>query len=150
MDVTCHVCIGGTNAPDDIKRFEEGVQIIVGTPGRVYNMLTQINERFRDSHIGCENIKILVIDEIDEILSRGFKDLIHDTFKILPQNMQIIVLSTTFPNEVLEETAKLVKDPIKIIFKREQITLEGIQQFYVNVEHEVKNDDILSRFSDLI
>jgi translation initiation factor 4A len=70
LNVTCHACIGGTNVRDDQRKLESGVQIVVGTPGRVYDM---INRRsFRTDHI-----KMFVLDEADEMLSRGFKDQIY-------------------------------------------------------------------------
>lgn len=70
LNVTCHACIGGTNVKDDQRKLENGVQIVVGTPGRVYDMITR--RSFRTDHI-----KIFVLDEADEMLSRGFKDQIY-------------------------------------------------------------------------
>jgi translation initiation factor 4A len=129
MGVTCHACIGGTNVRDDIKRLEGGVQIVVGTPGRVYDMLNR-------SALRSKNIKMFVLDEADEMLSRGFKEQIYDVFTTMPQNIQVILLSATMPNDVLEVTTKFMNDPIKILVKKEELTLEGIRQFYVTVERE--------------
>jgi len=129
MGVTCHACIGGTNVRDDIKRLEGGVQIVVGTPGRVYDMLNR-------SALRNKNIKMFVLDEADEMLSRGFKEQIYDVFTTMPQNIQVILLSATMPNDVLEVTTKFMNDPIKILVKKEELTLEGIRQFYVTVERE--------------
>ena len=83
------------------------------------------------------NIKIFVLDEADEMLSRGFKDQIYDVFRKLPANIQVILLSATMPKDVLEVTTRFMRDPIKILVKKEELTLEGIKQFYVNVEKEV-------------
>jgi len=129
MGVTCHACIGGTNVRDDIKRLEAGVQIVVGTPGRVYDMLNR-------SALRSKTIKMFVLDEADEMLSRGFKEQIYDVFTTMPQNIQVILLSATMPSEVLEVTTKFMNDPIKILVKKEELTLEGIRQFYVTVERE--------------
>jgi translation initiation factor 4A len=129
MGVTCHACIGGTNVRDDMKRLETGVQIVVGTPGRVYDMLSR-------SALHSKNIKMFVLDEADEMLSRGFKEQIYDVFTTMPQNIQVILLSATMPNDVLEVTTKFMNDPIKILVKKEELTLEGIRQFYVTVERE--------------
>lgn len=87
--------------------------------------------------IGSENIKMFVLDETDELLSRGFKDQIYDIFAALPENVQVIVVSATMPCDLLEIAAKFMNDPVKILTKIEERTLEGIRQFYVNVEHEV-------------
>ncbi|CAF0822430.1 unnamed protein product [Adineta ricciae] len=129
MGVTCHACIGGTNVRDDMKRLEGGVQIVVGTPGRVYDMLNR-------SALRSKTIKMFVLDEADEMLSRGFKEQIYDVFTTMPQNIQVILLSATMPSDVLEVTTKFMNDPIKILVKKEELTLEGIRQFYVTVERE--------------
>ncbi|CAF1187103.1 unnamed protein product [Rotaria sordida] len=129
MGVSCHGCIGGTNVRDDIKRLEAGVQIVVGTPGRVYDMLNR-------SALRIKSIKMFVLDEADEMLSRGFKEQIYDVFTTMPQNVQVILLSATMPNDVLEVTSKFMNNPVKILVKKEELTLEGILQFYVTVERE--------------
>lgn len=87
--------------------------------------------------VGSENIKIFVLDEADELLSRGFKDQIDDIFKVLPENRQVIVVSATMPSDLLELIAKFMNDPVKVLTKIAERTLEGIRQFYVNVEREV-------------
>ncbi|CAF1381906.1 unnamed protein product [Adineta steineri] len=138
MGVSCHACIGGTNVRDDMKRLEGGVQIVVGTPGRVYDMLNR-------SALRSKSIKMFVLDEADEMLSRdeademlsrGFKEQIYDVFTTMPQNIQVILLSATMPSDVLDVTSKFMNDPVKILVKKEELTLEGIRQFYVTVERE--------------
>jgi len=129
MNVTCHACIGGTNLREDMRRIEMGVQIIVGTPGRVYDM---INRRV----LNPKHMKMFVLDEADEMLSRGFKDQIYDVFRFLPNDVQVVLLSATMPADVLDVTTKFMRDPITILVKKEELTLEGIKQFYVNVEKE--------------
>lgn len=71
------------------------------------------------------------------MLSRGFKDQIYDVFRKLPSNTQVILLSATMPDDVLEVTKKFMREPIRILVKKEELTLEGIKQFYVQVEKEV-------------
>ncbi|CAF1197085.1 unnamed protein product [Didymodactylos carnosus] len=110
MNVTCHACVGGTNVRDHIKRLEQGVQIVVGTPGRVLDMINR--QALRSKHI-----KILVLDEADEILSQGFKEQICDIFTTIPENIQVILVSATLPSEVLDVTTKFMNDPIKIVIK---------------------------------
>jgi translation initiation factor 4A len=87
---------------------------------------------------------MIVLDEADEMLSCGFKEQIDDVFAKLPQNVQITVFSATMPVDPLEVTAKFMRDPVKIFVKQEDFTLEGIRQFYVNVEREVKRNFFLS------
>lgn len=71
MNIECHACVGGTNVREDIAKLAEGVHIIVGTPGRVFDM---INRRA----FKTDEIKIFCLDEADEMLSRGFKDQIYE------------------------------------------------------------------------
>jgi translation initiation factor 4A len=129
MDCKCHACIGGTNVRDDMKILEAGVHVVVGTPGRVWDM---INRRA----LNTENIKMFVLDEADEMLSRGFKDQIYEVFQLLPPQPQVVLLSATMPPDVLEVTKNFMRDPIRILVKRDELTLEGIKQFYVSVEKE--------------
>lgn len=81
-------------------------------------------------------IKQFVLDEADEMLSRGFKDQIYDVFKMLPQDVQVVLLSATMPSEVLDVTNRFMRNPVKILVKKEELTLEGIRQFYVQVGKE--------------
>jgi len=129
LNVVCHACIGGTKVADDIDMLRRGVHIVVGTPGRVFDM---IERRALD----VRAVKVFVLDEADEMLSRGFTDQIYDVFRKLPENVQVGLFSATMPEEVLEMTGKFMNDPMRILVKRDELTLEGIKQFYVAVERE--------------
>merc|ERR1712005_74692 len=80
--------------------------------------------------------KLFCPDEADEMLSRGFKDQIYDVFKFLPEKVQVALFSATMPLEVLEVTTRFMREPIRILVKRDELTLEGIKQFYIAVERE--------------
>ena len=82
MNVKCHACIGGTSVRDDLLKFEQGIHVIVGTPGRVFDMIQR-------KKLDVADIKMFVLDEADEMLSRGFKDQIYDIFKELPSSVQV-------------------------------------------------------------
>lgn len=129
MKIECMACIGGTLVREDMRRLQEGVHIVVGTPGRVFDM---INRRA----LGVASMRQFVLDEADEMLSRGFKDQIYDIFRLLPGSTQVILLSATMPIEVLEVTKRFMRDPVRILVKKEELTLEGIKQFFVSVERE--------------
>merc|ERR1711934_762057 len=129
LNVVCHACIGGTKVADDIDMLRRGVHIVVGTPGRVHDM---IERRALD----VRSVKIFVLDEADEMLSRGFTDQIYDVFRKLPENVRVGLFSATMPEEVLEMTGKFMNEPMRILVKRDELTLEGIKQFYVAVERE--------------
>ncbi|CAF3896312.1 unnamed protein product [Adineta steineri] len=136
MGVTCYACVGGTKVQDDMKRLESGVQIVVGTPGRVHDMLSR-------SILRRKNIKMLVLDEADEMLKEGFKEQIYNIFVMMPEDIQTILISATMATEILNVTKRFMENPIKILVKKEELTLEGIRQFYINVERENNKLDTL-------
>ena len=137
MQIECHACIGGTSVRDDMKALGDGPQVIVGTPGRVHDMIQR-------RVLKTDSMKMFVLDEADEMLSRGFTEQIYDIFQLLPQSTQVVLLSATMPQDVLEVTTKFMRDPIRILVKRDELTLEGIKQFYIAVEKEEWKLDTLS------
>lgn len=74
MNVQCHACIGGKSIGEDIRRLDYGVQVVSGTPGRVFDMIRRRN-------LKTKNLKMLVIDEADEMLNKGFKEQIYDIYR---------------------------------------------------------------------
>lgn len=143
MNVQCHACIGGTSIGEDIRKLEYGQHIVSGTPGRVFDMIRRRCLRTR-------NIKMLVLDEADELLNKGFKDQIYDVYRYLPPATQVVLLSATLPYDVLEMTTKFMTDPIRILVKRDELTLEGIKQFFVAVEKEDWKFDTLCDLYDTL
>jgi len=139
----CHPCIGGTRVRDDIAKLQSGVHVVVGTPGRVFDMLCR--DVLRPDHI-----KLFVLDEADEMLSRGFKDQIYEIFTKLPPNVQVGLFSATMPPDALEITRKFMNNPVRILVKRDELTLEGIKQFYINVEREEWKLDTLCDLYDTL
>ncbi|KAJ3384717.1 translation initiation factor eIF4A [Lobulomyces angularis] len=130
LNVDCHASIGGVNTRDDARKLESGPHVVVGTPGRVFDMI--YNRRaFRTNEL-----KMFVLDEADEMLSRGFKDQIYEIFRLLPTTTQVVLLSATMPVDVLEVTKKFMRNPIRILVKKDELTLEGIKQFFVGVDKE--------------
>uniref|UniRef100_A0A2K6GQ90 ATP-dependent RNA helicase n=1 Tax=Propithecus coquereli TaxID=379532 RepID=A0A2K6GQ90_PROCO len=96
MGASCHAYIGGTNVHAEVQKLQMEVpHITVGIPGLVFDML---NRRY----LSPKCIKMFVLDEADEMLSRGFKDQIYDIFQKLNSNTHVVLLSATMPSEVLE------------------------------------------------
>ncbi|KAF7635942.1 hypothetical protein Mgra_00004661 [Meloidogyne graminicola] len=143
MNVQCHACIGGTNVGEDIRKLDYGQHVVSGTPGRVFDMIRRRNLRTR-------SIRMLVLDEADEMLSKGFKEQIYDIYRYLPPNAQVVLLSATLPHDVLEMTSKFMTDPIRVLVKRDELTLEGIKQFFVAVEREEWKFDTLCDLYDTL
>lgn len=122
--------IGGSYIDDDITLFRKThPQIMVGCPGRVYDMM-------RRNIFNSKKIKMIVIDEADEMLSVGFKEQLYNIFQSLNSNVQVVLFSATLPEHIYEITNKIMRNPVTISVKAEHLTLEGISQFFVAL-----NDD---------
>ena len=129
MNAQCHACIGGTNVREDVRKLESGTHVVVGTPVRVNDMIGR-------KVLRTDKIKMFVLDEADEMLSRGFTSQIYELFKNLNKDVQVILLSATMPTEVLGVSQNFMREPVRILVKKDELTLEGIKQFYVYVEKE--------------
>jgi len=143
LGVRCHGCIGGTSVREDMDILREGVHVVVGTPGRVYDMICR-------NALKPDRIKVFILDEADEMLSRGFKDQIYDIFTQLPQDVQVGLFSATMPPDALEMTSKFMNNPIRILVKRDELTLEGIKQFFILVDREEWKLDTLCDLYDTL
>ena len=125
-----HLLIGGTSTDDDAFELKNNTpHIIVGCPGRVYDMM-------RRGNIVAKDISILVLDEADEMLSIGFKEQVYNIFQYLNNDVQVGLFSATLPPELQALTDKFMRNPVRILVKSELLTLEGIKQYYVAL-----NDD---------
>ena len=143
MSITCHACIGGKSLGEDRKVLQSGCQVISGTPGRVYDLIKR-------GDLTTRGLKAFIIDEADEMLNKGFKEQIYDIYRYLPPTTQVVLVSATLPVEVLDMTRKFMNDPVRILVKRDELTLEGIQQFYVSVEKEEWKFDTLCDLYDTL
>lgn len=136
--------IGGTNSENDVSDLQINVpQVIVGCPGRVYDML-------RRNNIDHRHIKMIVLDEADEMLSRGFNEQIYNIFQYLNSDVQVCLFSATIPSELMALTSKFMRDPIELLVKNELLTLEGIKQYKVNVEDDASKYETLKDLYDSI
>merc|ERR1711959_417001 len=141
MSVVTHACYGGKSIGEDIRKLDNGVHVVSGTPGRVFDMIKRRNLRTRA-------IKMFVLDEADEMLSRGFKEQIYDIYRYLPPATQVVLISATLPHEILEMTQQFMSEPVRVLVKRDELTLEGIKQFFVAVEREEWKFDTLCDLYD--
>jgi len=144
MNVKCHAAIGGKSLGLDLKAMEQNqAQIVSGTPGRVYDLIQR-------RALNTKSLKALIIDEADEMLNHGFKEQIYDIYRYLPPQTQVVLVSATLPVDVLEMTRKFMNDPVRILVKRDELTLEGIKQFFVAVEKEDWKFDTLTDLYDTL
>ena len=136
-DISFCKVVGGTRVNDCISDLRKDPQVIVGTPGRIIDML-------RKKHLFTDKMKTIVIDEADEMLSQGFQEMIHNIFQFVPRESQVALFSATFPDQLIEITDKFMNSPERILVNKEQLTLEGISQYYINVKHNNWKYDVLT------
>ena len=137
--------VGGTYVEEDISIYKKNTpHIVVGCPGRAYDIL-------RRRVIDGSSLKMIVIDEADEMLSEGFKDQLYDIFQHFSKKIQVLLFSATLPDNISVITSQFMKTPVSITVKAEQLTLEGISQFFVAVENDQQKyatlKDLYSFFS---
>jgi len=136
MKITVCSCIGGTNVGECKSNLQKRPHVIVGTPGRLLDMISK-------GYLDTSKLKIMVFDEADEILSCGFKDTIYNIVKQTPKNTQIALFSATMPPDVVELTDKFMNKPKRLLMKNDILTLEGIKQYYVNTKDNNWKYDVL-------
>jgi hypothetical protein len=129
--------VGGSSIDEDASNLKNNVpHVIAGCPGRVYDMM-------RRNHIVSKNIKLIIMDEADEMLSTGFKEQVYNILQNLKNDVQVALFSATLPDYIHPITSKFMRNPVKIYVKAEQLTLEGISQYYVAVEDDMQKYDTL-------
>ena len=141
--VTFMEVIGGTNVDECRKKLDTSPQILIGTPGRVLDMMQK-------NYLFTNKIHTVVFDEADEILSSGFQETIHSIIRFISKETQICLFSATIPDEVIQLTSNFMNDPEKILVKKEALTLEGITQYYINIKVNDWKYDILTDLYDTI
>jgi translation initiation factor 4A len=143
-NIRFHLLIGGTSTDEDAHLLKTIMpHIIVGCPGRVYDMM-------RRNHIISKDINLLVLDEADEMLSVGFKDQIYNIFQYLSADIQVGLFSATMPNELQSLTDKFMRNPVRILVKSEMLTLEGIKQYYVALNDDTQKYATLKDIFNII
>jgi len=143
LNVKVDSFIGGTSTKNDILKLQKGVQIVVGTPGRVEDLINR-------KALNLDNIKMFVLDEADVMLSSGFIEQVKKIFQKLPPDVQVALFSATLTPEVKQITQKFMIDPVKIYLPLNEQTLEGIPQYFVALEKDSwKLDVIIDLYSTL-
>ena len=122
--------VGGTSTEQDMTCLKnETPHVIVGCPGRVHDMI-------RRNHIRGSDVKMIVLDEADEMLSAGFKEQVYNIFNFLSSSVQVCLFSATLPEELHALAGNFLRNPVKILVKSEQLTLEGIVQHLIALEND--------------
>ena len=128
--------VGGAFEEKNVFMNKNIPHVICGCPGRVYNMI-------KNGKINCKNVKLIILDEADELLSIGFKDQVYNIFQYLNNDAQVALFSATLPEHVFSVVDKIMRNPVKICVVPEKLTLEGIKQYFVGVEDDMQKYDSL-------
>lgn len=122
--------VGGNPVRDDIRALDAGAQFIVGTPGRVYDLMSR-------NVLNTSEIRVLIMDEADQMLEELFyKQVMCILEKGFPEKTQVALFSATMAEPVIAVANKILQNPVRILIPSTEVRLEGIQQFYVKLDHE--------------
>lgn len=127
---------GGTAIDRQCIRLRRA-NIVVGTPGRIM-------DHMRRKTLKLNHVKMVVLDEADEMLNMGFKEDIETILKDIPEDRQTVLFSATMPPAILKLTQEFQKDPRLIEINKDQVTIEDIEQRYIDVPHNRKKDALLA------
>lgn len=131
---------GGQPIDRQIMALKKRPQIIIGTPGRIM-------DHMRRKTLKLENLKMIVLDEADEMLNMGFREDIDTILEKVPEQRQTILFSATMSKDILDITKKYQKDPIHIKVAHKELTVPSIEQYYLEVKDAAKLE-VLSRLLD--
>lgn len=131
---------GGQDISRQIKALKGGVQIIIGTPGRLM-------DHFRRKTIRPDFVHTIVLDEADEMLNMGFREDIETVLEYIPGEHQTVLFSATMPKPILDITRKYQHDAVNIKVVKKELTVANIDQYYYDVKRKDKVD-VLTRLLD--
>jgi translation initiation factor 4A len=142
--ISVYCATGGTPLRDDIRAIEKGCQFLVGTPGRIYDLIHR-------NILSRQNIRVLVMDEADQMLEDRFKEQVLCILeKGFPATTQVALFSATMDKEVIEVANSMLRNPVKILVDASEVPLHGIKQFYIELEKESwKFDTLCDLYSQL-
>lgn len=139
--VKCLAVYGGEQIDRQIKALKKGVKIVVGTPGRIM-------DHMRRKTLKLENIKMVVLDEADEMLNMGFEEDINTILSETPEERQTVLFSATMNTRILNIAKKYLKNPVNIKIKAKQLTVDKIEQISLELKQGMK-DEIVMRLIDI-
>ena len=137
LGITAYSATGGTPLREDLRAIEKGVHFIVGTPGRVFDLMTR-------RALSRDSMRVLILDEADQMLEDRFKEQVNCILQLgFPPSCQVALFSATMPEAVLEVANKILNKPVRILVPPEEVTLDGIKQYYVKLDKEEWKYDVL-------
>jgi translation initiation factor 4A len=137
LGITAHCATGGPPIREDIRAIEKGCQVLVGTPGRIYDLMYR-------NYLHRDNVRVLIMDEADQMLQDKFQEQVMYILKMgFPKETQVALFSATMPEEVVEVADSLLRNPVRILVDPTEVPLEGIAQFFVKLGREEWKYDTL-------
>ena len=131
---------GGQSIDRQIMALKAKPQIIIGTPGRVMDHMRRHTLKFG-------NLRMIILDEADEMLNMGFREDIDTILEEVPENRQTLLFSATMPKEIMDLTRLYQKDPVLIKTVHKELTIPSIEQYYLEVRENSK-PELLCRLID--
>jgi translation initiation factor 4A len=127
--------VGGRHARLDKDDLKQPVHLVVGTPGRIEQLV-------REKALRLDSLRILIIDEADKMLSeKGISDSIKRIFSMaVPKDTQVAIFSATMKNEIVNTAEQFMRDPVRLLLHRKDVVVTAIQQYFVHVEEQDKLD----------
>jgi superfamily II DNA/RNA helicase len=156
LNIQVCLAVSGIPVKNNMDTLKNRPHVVVGTPGRIYDMI-------RRKAIRTNAVKILVIDEADEMIKTtherygddqppkfGFLDQIKCIFQNLPNSVQVALFSATMPPDFFELTTKFMRNPVQILVEPEKLSLNGIKQYVIDIERNEYKFDILCDLYDVL
>lgn len=137
LSIKSVLLVGGASISTAKRALQEGAQIAVCTPGRALDMIER-------RQLLAKHVKMAVMDEADQLLEQGFEEQVTGIMRSMPEEAQVALFSATMPEECLDITRRFMReDHVNILVKKEAVTLDGIRQFYIDVQREEWKLDVL-------
>lgn len=151
MGLSVYCAVGGTELSQDLRALDKGVHFIIGTPGRVYDLMNRKALNGSGPALSRSNIRVLIMDEADQMLEDKFHEQVMCILdRGFPASTQVALFSATMPTQVIEVAERLLRNPVKILIPPEEVTLEGIKQYVVELpKEEWKIEALLDIYSQL-
>jgi translation initiation factor 4A len=130
MKISVVLAVGGIPRHSNVREIRAGAQVVVGTPGRIYDLAHNGDLKFN-------SLRMFVLDEADEMLRDRFADQVNEIVKLgLPDSCRVAFFSATMPSEVKELAEKILRDPVRVTLKTADVKLDGIKQYFVTLDDE--------------
>lgn len=130
IGIKTYAAMGKTPVRDDIRSLDRGVQFLVGTPGRIYDLMSR-------RALITTYIKVIIIDEADQMLENRFREQLQCILGLgFPSTARCALFSATMNEDVIEFAEKLLDKPVRILIPPEEVNLKGIRQYRVELDRE--------------